>query len=71
MRRAFVIQLDSQACDEWCTGRIEHVDSGQSQHFHSLSEAVSFARRVLAQIELDDPNWNAPGFNNAVRINDK
>ena len=66
-----MIQLNSQACDERCTGRIEHVDSGQSQHFHSLAEAVSFARRVLAQSELDDPNWNASGFNNAMRINDK
>ncbi|HSE25477.1 MAG TPA: hypothetical protein VLB68_27690 [Pyrinomonadaceae bacterium] len=54
MRRAFVIQLDRKPTADWCEGRIEHVDSGQSGHFHSLGEAVSFAKRVLTQVELDE-----------------
>jgi hypothetical protein len=54
MRRAFVIQLDRKPTAHWCEGRIEHVDSGQSRHFHSLGEAVSFAKRVLTQVELDE-----------------
>lgn len=54
MRRAFVIQLDCTAVDEKCKGRIEHVDTGQSRHFESLVEAVSFARKVLSEVELDE-----------------
>ena len=71
MRRAFVIQLDSQPSDEQCHGRIEHVDSGQSRHFHSLAEAVAFARRVLSQVELDEQESAAATLSSAERINDK
>jgi hypothetical protein len=71
MRRAFVIQLDSQPSGEHCKGRIEHVDSGQSRHFHSLAEAVTFARRVLSQVELEEQESVAAAIRNGERINDK
>lgn len=71
MRRAFVIQLDCQPSGEPCKGRIEHVDSGQSQHFASLAEAVSFARRVLSQIELDEQETAAAALPGSVRSNDE
>ena len=60
MRRAFVIQLDCQPPGELCKGRIEHVDTGQSRHFHSLAEAVSFARRVLSEVEVDEQETVKP-----------
>ena len=71
MRRAFVIQLDAQPPGEQCKGRIEHVDSGQSQHFGSLAEAVSFAKRVLSQVELDEQETAAAALRSAVRSNDE
>ena len=71
MRRAFVVQLDCKTIDDRCTGRIEHVDSGRSQHFHSLAEAVSFAREVLSQVELEEQEYNAADLRSAVRTNDK
>ena len=55
MRRAFVVQLKRQATEERCDGRIEHVDSGKSCHFHSLDEAINFVKQVLADTEQDEP----------------
>ena len=61
MRRAFVVQLQREATEERCDGRIEHVDSGKSCHFHSLDEAVNFVKQVLAATEEDDRlNLEAP-----------
>lgn len=51
MRRAFVFQLSSKATEDQIEGRIEHVDSGMSRHFHSIEEAVCFVRQVLAETE--------------------
>jgi hypothetical protein len=51
MRRAFVFQLSSEATEDQIEGRIEHVDSGMSGHFHSIEEAVCFVRQVLAETE--------------------
>ena len=51
MRRAFVLQLNPQTSEDPWDGRIEHVDSGQSRHFHSLDEAVSFVKQVLAETD--------------------
>ena len=51
MRRAFVFQLSSTATQDHFEGRIEHVDSGKSGHFHSVDEAMCFVRQVLADIE--------------------
>ena len=62
MRLAFVIQLDPKPTTDWCEGRIEHVDSGHSQHFHSIREAVNFARRVLTQVELDEQEMAIADF---------
>lgn len=46
MRRAFLIQLLQTRPGDQCHGRIEHVDSGRSSHFCTLSEAVSFVRDI-------------------------
>ena len=54
MRRAFVFQLSSTATGERFEGRIEHVDSGRSGHFHSVDEAMCFVHQVLADIEATD-----------------
>ena len=54
MRRAFVVQLNPQTSEDPCDGRIEHVDSGQSRHFHSVDEAVSFVKQVLAEIDQSE-----------------
>jgi len=51
MRRAFVVQLNSNATQDQLEGRIEHVDSGRSGHFHSIEDAVCFVRQVLMDTE--------------------
>ena len=51
MRRAFVFQLSSKATQDHVEGRIEHVDSGRSGHFHSIDDAICFVRQVLADTE--------------------
>lgn len=59
MRRAFVFQLSSNSTEVQFEGRIEHVDSGTSAHFHSIADAVCFVRRVLADTEsAEDPRTN-------------
>ena len=59
MRRAFVVQLNPQTSENPWDGRIEHVDSGQARHFHSLDEAVSFVKRVLSETELECSESNS------------
>ena len=71
MRRAFVIQLDCTGVDKDCKGRIEHVDTGQSHHFASLIEAVSFARKVLSKVELDEQEIATANAHSDVRNKDK
>lgn len=51
MRRAFVLQLSSNATQDQLVGRIEHVDSGRSGHFQSIDDAICFVRKVLADTE--------------------
>ena len=51
MRRAFVFQLSSTATPDHLEGRIEHVDSGKSKHFHSIDDAICFVRQVLTDTE--------------------
>jgi hypothetical protein len=51
MRRAFVFQLSSKATQDHLEGRIEHVDSGRSEHFQSIDDAICFVRQVLADTE--------------------
>ena len=54
MRRAFVFQLSSNSTEVQFEGRIEHVDSGTSTHFHSIADAVCFVRQVLTETESAD-----------------
>jgi len=51
--RAFVVQLRAQppgTLFAW-EGRVDHVVSGQTTHFHSLEELVAFISRVLAGVQ--------------------
>jgi hypothetical protein len=50
--RAFVVMLRAQSSGTplaW-DGRVEHVVSGQMEHFHSLDELLAFICRVLAGV---------------------
>ena len=48
---AFVVQfrVETDLAQGRCTGRVEHVVSGQSTHFDSLEELLAFIARVLTQ----------------------
>jgi hypothetical protein len=54
MRRAFVVQLNPQTSEDPWDGRIEHVDSGKSKHFHSLKEVSSFVEQVLSETQEEE-----------------
>ena len=47
--RAFVVQFRAEAdvAHGRCTGRVEHVVSGQVMHFASLEELLAFIARAL------------------------
>jgi hypothetical protein len=49
---AFVVQFRAETDVERgaCTGRVEHVVSGQAAHFQSLEELLAFIARVLATV---------------------
>ena len=49
---AFVVQFRAETEVERgaCTGRVEHVVSGQAMHFQSLEELLAFIARVLATV---------------------
>ena len=49
--RAFVVQFraETEVGQGSCTGRVEHVVSGQSTHFDSLEELLMFVAQVLTQ----------------------
>jgi hypothetical protein len=50
--RAFVVQFRAQPADlalSW-EGRVEHVNSGQVQRFHSPEELLAFLARVLTEV---------------------
>jgi hypothetical protein len=51
IHRAFVVQLrtSSDLSRGPIEGRVEHVVSGQSTHFDSLDELLTFMARVLSQ----------------------
>ena len=53
--RAFVVHLRSSALPEEgrMAGRVEHVTSGRSEHFESLSELLAFLGRVLRDLRED------------------
>jgi hypothetical protein len=50
--RAFVVQFRAETDVEQgrCTGRVEHVVSGQATHFTSLEELLGFVAQVLATV---------------------
>ena len=50
--RAFVVQFraETDVGQGHCTGRVEHVVSGQATHFQSLEELLVFMGRVLASV---------------------
>jgi len=49
---AFVVQFRTETDVEQghCTGRVEHVVSGQATHFASLEELLTFIARVLSEV---------------------
>jgi len=51
-RRAFVVQFraETDMAQGRCTGRVEHVVSGQATRFVSLEELLAFMAQVLAAI---------------------
>lgn len=51
-QHAFVVQFTSDAdpASDQCTGRVEHVASGQATHFQSEEELLAFCSRVLADV---------------------
>jgi hypothetical protein len=51
VHRAFVVHFrtDSNVARGPIEGRVEHVISGQSMHFESLEELLTFMARVLTQ----------------------
>jgi hypothetical protein len=38
-----------------CTGRVEHVVSGQAAHFQSVEELLAFLTRVLTAVRAQHP----------------
>src|SRR5262245_12757167 len=55
---AFVVQFRAETEVERgvCTGRVEHVVSGQAAHFQSLEELLAFMARVLATVREQSPD---------------
>ena len=54
---AFVVQfrVETDLAQECCTGRVEHVVSGQAAHFESLEELLAFLTRVLTAVRARHP----------------
>jgi hypothetical protein len=55
--RAFVVQFraETEVGQGRCTGRVEHVVSGQATRFASLEELLAFMAQVLADIRAPPP----------------
>jgi len=55
---AFVVQfrVETDLAQGRCTGRVEHVVSGQAAHFQSLEELVAFMTEVLTTVHAQHPN---------------
>lgn len=50
-KRAFVVQLHAEAQvkqGQW-KGRVEHLNSGEAEHFASPEELLAFMARVLTE----------------------
>ena len=54
---AFVVQfrVETDLAQGCCTGRVEHVVSGQAAHFQSLEELLAFIARVLKRCAPSRP----------------
>jgi hypothetical protein len=52
---AFVVQFRAEAKlgTGQCTGRVEHVVSGQATHFDSVEELLAFMARVLSAVNAE------------------
>ena len=55
--RAFVVQFyhDANVPTLPCTGRVEHVTSGQAARFQSLDALLTFMDRVLHEVDASYP----------------
>ena len=55
--RAFVMQfrLQAEAAPPRREGRVEHLVSGQSTHFHSWEELRQFVERILRSVVEKPP----------------
>ena len=56
-RRAFIVQFraETDLAQARCTGRVEHMVSGQATHFQSLEEFLAFLTRVLLTVRAPPP----------------
>ena len=54
---AFVVQfhVGTNVARGRCSGRVEHVVSGQATHFQSLEELLAFIARVLRTVRAPPP----------------
>ncbi len=52
---AFVVQfrVETDLAQGRCTGRVEHVVSGQAAHFQSVEELLAFLTRVLTAVHTN------------------
>jgi hypothetical protein len=59
--RAFVVQFhdDADIESQGCSGRVEHVISGQAQRFQSLEDLLAFFTRMLRVVDTP-PQEMAP-----------
>ena len=55
---AFVVQfrVETDLAQGRCTGRVEHVVSGQAAHFQLLEELLAFLTRVLMAVRAQNLN---------------
>jgi len=56
-RRAFIVQFraETDLAQAHCSGRVEHVVSGQAMHFQSLEELLAFLSRILLTMRVQPP----------------
>ena len=52
---AFVVQFSAETdvAQEHFAGRVEHVVTGQTTHFHTQEDLMAFLTRMLATVRLD------------------
>lgn len=57
-----MIQLRQQANPETVefAGRVEHVDSGRTDHFGSIDELVRFMERTIIEVEAEAAKKSTP-----------